>query len=49
MALHSIVDLGLLNGLLPVSSVCDLPFKFFILHLLISVHSSAILFLALFF
>jgi len=49
MALHFIADLGLLIGLLPGSSVCDLSFQFLILHLLISVHSTTIHFLALFF
>jgi len=37
MALQSRVDLRLLIGLLPFSSVFDLPFQFVILHLLISV------------
>ena len=37
MALQSNVDLHLLSGLLPFSSVFDLSFQFVILHLLMSV------------
>ena len=43
MALQSAVDLRLLNGLLPIRSVClYLSLQIFILHLLMPVHSSTI-------
>jgi len=44
MALQSIANLRLLNGLLPISTIFDLSFQFVILHLLVSVFTQFHLF-----